>query len=146
MFLSFSTTISLGCYWIFYSIFMNLVFFFCCVLFLMPYCKALWAAFYVRKVLYKQSYYYYYYYMSEVNEAPLNRAPLSIWTSVDAGRAVNRFKYLIAWLSLILLSTWEWTNMLALCKCMYIFIIGNQLTTQNNDNIVQKPSQVLHLA
>ena len=21
----------------------------------------------------------------------------------------------------------------ALCKCMYIFIIGNQLTTQNND-------------
>ena len=34
---------------------------------------------------------------------------------------------------LILLSTWEWANMLALCKCMYIFIIGNQLTTQNND-------------
>ena len=47
---------------------------------------------------------------------------------------------------LILLSTWEWTNMLALCKCMYIFIIGNQLTTQNNDKYCQKPSQVLHLA
>ena len=34
---------------------------------------------------------------------------------------------------LILLSTWEWANMLVLCKYMYIFIIGNQLTTQNND-------------
>ena len=33
----------------------------------------------------------------------------------------------------------------ALCKCMYIFITGNQLTTQNNDKYCQKPSQVLHL-
>ena len=32
----------------------------------------------------------------------------------------------------IILSTWETANMLALCKCMYIFITGNQLT-QNKD-------------
>ena len=31
----------------------------------------------------------------------------------------------------IFLSTWEWTNMLALCKCMFIIIIT--LTIQNNE-------------
>ena len=34
---------------------------------------------------------------------------------------------------LIFLSTCKWTDKLALYKCIHIFIIGNQLTTQNND-------------
>ena len=33
----------------------------------------------------------------------------------------------------ILLSTWEWADIIVLCKCMYRCITGNQLTTQNND-------------
>ena len=36
--------------------------------------------------------------------------------------------------------------MLLHAKCMYIFIIINQLTTQTMTDIVQKPSQVLHLS
>ena len=48
---------------------------------------------------------------------------------------------------LILLSTWEVGKYAALCKCMNILIIGNQLTTQNNDNILsKKPSEVLNKA
>ena len=39
---------------------------------------------------------------------------------------------------LILLSAWEWAQMLALCKCMYIFVIGNQLKIQNNDKYCQE--------
>ena len=39
---------------------------------------------------------------------------------------------------LTLLSTFEWANMLVLCKCMYIFVIVNQLTTQNNDKYCPK--------